>query len=221
MSEKGENESDKPITQMPNSGKSTPNSSSTTSQLKQPNEIFQNTDHIKKIISQEDFEPNYQTREIVNFPLTEIIISLIMTVISTFVAIVVIRRLRKPKEKLTIPVKSEKLEINYVSETRKLLILARKDYELKHVKDAYEKFSQAIRLYYSYKLSLDKEITAVELLNQITHVDKTEYQLVYDSLTLCGKIEFAKHAEKENEFIKCISKFSKNVENNSQDILIR
>ena len=221
MSENGENESDRPITQMPNSGKSTPNSSSTTSQLKQPNEIFQNTDHIKKIISQEDFEPNYQTREIVNFPLTEIIISLIMTVISTFVAIVVIRRLRKPKEKLTIPVKSEKLEINYVSETRKLLILARKDYELKHVKDAYEKFSQAIRLYYSYKLSLDKEITAVELLNQITHVDKTEYQLVYDSLTLCGKIEFAKHAEKENEFIKCISKFSKNVENNSQDILIR
>ena len=221
ISDNGENESDRPITQMPNSGKSTPNSSSTTSQLKQPNEIFQNTDHIKKIISQEDFEPNYQTREIVNFPLTEIIISLIMTVISTFVAIVVIRRLRKPKEKLTIPVKSEKLEINYVSETRKLLILARKDYELKHVKDAYEKFSQAIRLYYSYKLSLDKEITAVELLNQITHVDKTEYQLVYDSLTLCGKIEFAKHAEKENEFIKCISKFSKNVENNSQDILIR
>ncbi len=221
ISENGENESDRPITQMPNSGKSTPNSSTKTSQLKQPNEIFQNTDHLKKIISQENFEPNYQTREIVNFPLTEIIISLIMIIISTLVAIPVIRKLRRPKQKLTIPVKSEKLEINYVLETQKLLILARKDYESKHVKDAYEKFSQAIRLYYSYKLSLDKELSAVELLDQITHFDKTEYQLVYDSLTLCGIIEFAKHTEKDNEFMKCISEFTKNIENNSEYVVMR
>ena len=113
--------------------------------------------------------------------------------------------------------------MNWVTplETKKLLIIAREKYESNHIKDAYEKFSQAIRLYYSFKFNLDKEITAIELLNQITDIDKTEYQLVYDSLTLCGKIEFAKHTEKENEFIKCISNFSKNVENNSQDIMIR
>ena len=181
--------------------------------------IFQNTDHIKKIISQEDFEPNYQTRESVNFPLTEILISLIMTVISVLIAIVVIRRLRKPKQKLIHPVISKNLEINYVLETQKLLILARKKYESKHIKDAYEKFSHAIRLYYSYKLNLDKEITAVELLNQLTDVDKIEYQLVYDSLSLCGIIEFAKHTEKENEFMKCISNFTKYVEKNCKDIM--
>jgi len=220
MSDNGENESDRPITQMSHSGKSISYASSGISQLKQPNEIFQNTDHIKKIISQEDFEPNYQTRESVNFPLTEILISLIMTVISVLIAIVVIRRLRKPKQKLIHPVISKNLEINYVLETQKLLILARKKYESKNIKDAYEKFSHAIRLYYSYKLNLEKEITAVELLNQLTDIDKTEYRLVYDSLNLCGIIEFAKHTEKENEFVKCISKFTKNVEQNSKDIVI-
>ena len=220
MSDNGENESDRPITQMSHSGKSTSYASSGISQLKQPNEIFQNTDHIKKIISQEDFEPNYQTREFVNFPLTEILISLIMTVISVLIAIVVIRRLRKPKQKLIHSVISKNLEINYVLETQKLLILARKKYESKNIKDAYEKFSHAIRLYYSYKLNLEKEITAVELLNQLTDIDKTEYRLVHDSLNLCGIIEFAKHTEKENEFVKCISKFTKNVEQNSKDIVI-
>ena len=95
-----------------------------------------------------------------------------------------------------------------------------KKYESKNIKDAYEKFSHAIRLYYSYKLNLEKEITAVELLNQLTDIDKTEYRLVYDSLNLCGIIEFAKHTEKENEFVKCISKFTKNVEQNSKDIVI-
>ena len=52
MSDNGENESDRPITQMPNGGKSTPYTNTLTPNSKQPNEIFQNTDHIKKIISQ-------------------------------------------------------------------------------------------------------------------------------------------------------------------------
>jgi len=217
-SDNGENESNRPITQMPNSGKST--SYTTIPQSKQPNEIFQNTEHIKKIISQEDFEPNYQTKDVINFPLTEILISLIIAIVSTFAAII-IHKLRKPKQKFVFPVKSEKLEIDYVLETQELLIVAREKYESKHIKDAYEKFSQAIRFYYTHKLSLDKEITAIELLNQMINIDKTEYQLVYNSLALCGIIEFAKHNEKENEFKKCLSKFSKNIEHNSKDIAIQ
>ena len=87
----GQNESDRPITQMPNSGKNTPHTAASTPQSKQPNEIFQNTDHIKKIISQEDFEPNYQTREIINLPLTEILISIIITAVSASVIIIIYR----------------------------------------------------------------------------------------------------------------------------------
>ncbi len=66
-----------------------------------------------------------------------------MSTISALVAIVVIRRLRKPKQKLILSAKPKKLRINYVLETQKLLILARKKYESKHIKDAYEKFSHA------------------------------------------------------------------------------
>jgi len=219
--ENGENESDRPITQMPNGGKSTPYTNTLTPNSKQPNEIFQNTDHIKKIISNENFEPNYKTQETINFPLTEILISFIMTAVSAFTAIVIIHLLRKRKQKLVFAVKSEESKIDYVLETKKLLIIAREKYESNHIKDAYEKFSQAIRLYYSFKFNLDKEITAIELLNQITDIDKTEYRLVRNSLALCGMIEFAKHNEKENEFKKCISNFTKNIELQSKDIEIQ
>ena len=216
-SDNGVNESDRPITQMPNSGKNASYASTSTPQSKQPNEIFQNTDHIKKIISQEDFEPNYQTQETMNFPLTEILISIIVVIVSVF-TVIIIHRLRKPKQKLIFPVKSEKLEIDYVLETQKLLIIAREKYESSYIKDAYEKFSQAIRFYYTHKLRLDKEITAIELLNQMADIDKTEYRLVQNSLALCGIIEFAKHNEKENEFQKCISNFTKNIERKSKDL---
>ena len=76
-------------------------------------------------------------------------------------------------------------------------------------------------MYYSFKFNLDKEITAIELLNQITDINKTEYRLVRNSLALCGMIEFAKHSEKENEFKKCISNFTKNIELQSKDIEIQ
>ena len=217
----GQNESDRPITQMPNSGKNTPHTAASTPQSKQPNEIFQNTDHIKKIISQEDFEPNYQTREIINLPLTEILISIIITAVSASV-IIIIHRLRKLKQKLVLTTIPEKLEIDYLQETQKLLVIAREKHESKRIKDAYEIFSHAIRFYYTHKLDLDKEITANELLNEINDIDKTEYRLVHDSLALCGIIEFAKHKERENEFKKCISKFTKNIEHKiSKDVTIQ
>ena len=98
---------------------------------------------------------------------------------------------------------------NYLIEVKSLVNDATNLYKQNNVKDAYEKLSQAIRLFYSNKLELKKEIITSDLLPLMKHFDKHEKSLVEESLHLSDMIEFAKHTEKDNRFKQITNEFSK------------
>ena len=82
-------------------------------------------------------------------------------------------------------------------------------YQQNNVKDAYEKLSQSIRLFYSNKLELEKELITSDLLPLMKHFSKNEKSLIEDSLQLSDMIEFAKHTENDNKFEQISTEFSK------------
>ena len=82
-------------------------------------------------------------------------------------------------------------------------------YRQNNIKDGYEKLSQSIRLFYSNRLELEKEIITSDLLPLMRHFDEDEKSLVEESLHLSDMIEFAKHTEKDNRFEQLVTKFSK------------
>ena len=82
-------------------------------------------------------------------------------------------------------------------------------YRQNNIKDAYEKLSQSIRLFYSNRLELEKEIITSDLLPLMKRFDNHEKSLVEESLRLSDMIEFAKHIEKDNKFEQIITEFSK------------
>ena len=86
-------------------------------------------------------------------------------------------------------------------------------YNSNKVKDAYEKFSQSIRLFYSYHYNLKCEVTTSEILDRIKKVSKSEYDIIFDCLVLCGIIEFAKHNENKNDFQNYMKSFTKIIKN--------
>ena len=66
-----------------------------------------------------------------------------------------------------------------------------------------------MRLFYSNKLELEKEIITSDLLPLMKHFGKHEKSLVEESLHLSDMIEFAKHTEKDNRFEQIMTEFSK------------
>ena len=206
------NQRDMPLTSMPGNSKNSSTQSSTSiPQPKMDEEIFQNTEHIKNMISQENFEPNYETKNEFVFPLTEILLSVILAIFAS-IGIFIIRRLNRKSKKLVTPLVTIP-SVDYIDETQKLLDSANILYKSKQIKDAYERFSQAIRFYYSYHYNLKREVTTFEILTQIQKMNKSEYKIVYDCLVLCGIIEFAKHRESKNDFKKCMKNFIQLIKN--------
>ena len=177
-------------------------------------QLFQNTEHLKTMISQENFKPNYDTKTENIFPFVELILSLIISSISVIIGLIIFRKLRnKPKHVISSLTTSSTFD--YVRETKTLLESANMLYKSRQIKDAYEQFSHAIRFYYSHHYDMKREVTTFEILKEIETNQKSDHMTIYDCLVLCGKIEFAKHDERKNDFIDCVSAFSKiiNIEN--------
>jgi len=198
------NQKDNPISSMPNNGNKA-------LQLQTPSpineEMFQNTEHIKNLISQDNFQPKYNTQDEFLFPIFEIFFVIIFFSISTVIGLFVIKKFRNKALPVEITVKQVS-EFDYLKETKFLLESALTLYKSKQTKNAYERFSQSIRFYYSYKYNLKREVTTFEILEQIQKTSDSEYRVIYDCLALCGIIEFAKHHENENDFQTCLSLFS-------------
>ncbi len=102
-----------------------------------------------------------------------------------------------------------KPKTDYLIEVEFLLSSATSLYQQNNIKDAYEKFSQSIRLFYSNKLELEKELVTSDLLPLMKHFSKHEKSLIENSLQLSDMIEFAKHIEKDNKFKQIVIEFSK------------
>ena len=177
-------------------------------QNKMNGEIFQQTTHIKDFISKSDFQPNYTIQEKQQIPLFEIMTSLIIT-ITSILGLIIIRKYYRGAPKLLVQSTSLKSHYDYLSEVKVLLNDARVLHKNNYIKDAYEKLSQSIRVFYSNKLELEKEIVTSDLIPLMKNFDSSEKLLVKNSLFLSDMIEFAKHTEDSEHFMQIISEFSK------------
>ena len=180
------------------------------SQKKQVEEekLFQETSHIKDLISNSGYEPNYDRQENFQLPLFEIITSFGMFV-SSFITCQLILRNYTNQQKITLSPIIIESKNNYLDEVESLLKDATSLYRQNLIKDAYEKLSQSMRLFYSNKLELEKEIITSDLLPLMKRFGKHEQSLVEESLHLSDMIEFAKHTEKDNRFAQIMTEFSK------------
>ena len=171
-------------------------------------ELFQNTEHIKNVISQDNLKPNYDTKTENIFPIVEILILLIIFGVSAVIGLIIFKKFKDKSKQIISPLITSPT-FDYVQETQKLLENANFLYNSKQIKDAYEQFSRTIRFYYSNHYDLKREVTTFEILKEIESRQKSDHKIIYDCLVLCGIIEFAKHDEQKNDFIDCISAFSK------------
>ena len=170
--------------------------------------LFQETSHIKDLISNSGYEPNYDLQENSQLPLFEIITSFGMFVSSFIACQVIFRHYRNP-QKIHLPSITIESKNDYLIEVESLLNSAKSLYRQNNIKDGYEKLSQSIRLFYSNRLELEKEIITSDLLPLMERFDNQEKSLVEESLRLSDMIEFAKHIEKDNKFEQIVTEFSK------------
>ena len=134
------------------------------------------------------------------------------TINSFFTTYLILNYYRKPSQTLSPPT-GVKTKYDYLTEVEGMILDANSLYQEHRIKDAYEKFSQSIRVFYSNKLGLEKEIVTSELIPLIENFNKSEKSLVKDSLYLSDMIEFAKHSENTHSFVKLLTEFSENIRN--------
>lgn len=169
--------------------------------------IFQNTEHIKKLIENKNFSPNYsQTPESEFFSNNNIFLLIIPTIAAFLIAFY----LKNKKKSTSQIIPTIKKPLNYSLETEQLLISAHETFLKGKTKDAFAKFSHAIRFYYSYELEFNREITSSELLERLDDEKNSDYDFIRDCLMLSGGIEFAKDDSFE-QFLSHIQKFSENL----------
>ncbi|MCD6477671.1 MAG: hypothetical protein J7K87_01585 [Candidatus Aenigmarchaeota archaeon] len=136
-----------------------------------------------------------------------IIIFLILGVVSYFLYKRFIPLLRKEKrhEESAKEMQHQEKKINYKKEARKMIEEAKKLFSEGKGKDAYEKVSQAVRFYFSYKLDIKREIVSSELLSILRKNKSGQYQEVKNCLNICGLVEFAKYSPNKKDFDYIIS----------------
>ena len=116
----------------------------------------------------------------------------------------ILYRKMKIKNKVSIkPVipKNIPKKFDHVLASNNLIQEGKEKFEEKQYKEAYGKINQAIRLYLSYELKLNKEITNEDI---ISHLINTKYPVadIENCFKLSSLVEFAKHIPNENEFYK-------------------
>lgn len=120
---------------------------------------------------------------------------------------------KKEKNNTFQPVREEKKEkpVDFLKETMKMIRTAKRLFEEKKEKDAYEKLSQAIRFYFSHKKMIKKELTSYELLKILK--GEKNFSLIKNCLEECNMVEFAKHKPSKKEFNKILESINKIIHN--------
>ncbi|MCW3133651.1 MAG: hypothetical protein N2V78_04905 [Methanophagales archaeon] len=94
---------------------------------------------------------------------------------------------------------------DYVSDARRMVEEAERLFRNKREKDAYERISQALRFYFSYKQGIKKELLKTELMDALRgKVDADMYSKVRECLDWCERVEFAKYKPNEKDFDKIV-----------------
>jgi hypothetical protein len=94
--------------------------------------------------------------------------------------------------------------VDYSKEAHDMLDESRRLFDKGKEKDAYEKISQAIRLYFSHRLNLKSNITNTELIRILRSENNKNYEDVKKCLGMCSMVEFAKHRPDKKDFINIL-----------------
>ena len=168
--------------------------------------IFQQTTHIKDSLVNSSFEPNYVIQEQYSFPVFEILTSIVLSLAQISVLYYLNKYYKNQLKQIHVLSINDKCD--YLSDVESLLNDANSLYKNSHIKDAYEKFSQSIRVFYSNKLNLEKELVTSDLLPLMNNFKNSEKSLIEKSLHLSDMIEFAKHSDNNSEFEQIFEQFS-------------
>ena len=99
--------------------------------------------------------------------------------------------------------------VNYVENTLEMIQSSKNLFDDSMPKYAFEKFSQAIRYYYSNKLGINLDLTQSEMMYNLRKSDVSNYPQIQKWLQLCGQVEFVKHRSTQKEFIDSLETFRK------------
>jgi len=116
---------------------------------------------------------------------------------------------RKSQMKILLPPISVTSPINYVENTHNMIKSSQELFDNNSPKYAFEKFSQAIRYYYSHKLKINFDLTANEIMLELEKSNIDNLDDVRKWLQLCSQVEFVKHKSTQKEFISSLNSFSK------------
>ena len=99
--------------------------------------------------------------------------------------------------------------VDYVENTLEMIQSSKDLFDDSMPKYAFEKFSQAIRYYYSHKLGINLDLTQSEMMNNLKKSDVSNYSQIQKWLQLCGQVEFVKYRSTQKEFIDSLETFRK------------
>ena len=165
------------------------------------NTKFENTKHVIDSIekSQTFFElpKNYDYNLMILIP---IILGLIIFGYLSY---------RKSITKRQLSIATVTPSVNYVENTLEMIQSSKNLFDDSMPKYAFEKFSQAIRYYYSNKLGINLDLTQSEMMYNLRKSDVSNYPQIQKWLQLCGQVEFVKHSSTQKEFIDSLETFRK------------
>jgi hypothetical protein len=99
--------------------------------------------------------------------------------------------------------------INYADYTHNLIKSSRELFDNDSPKYAFEKFSQAIRYYYSNKLKINLDLTNTEIIIELKKSNIDNFNDIQKWLLLCSQVEFIKHKSTKKELFDALDSFSK------------
>jgi len=116
---------------------------------------------------------------------------------------------RKSITKRQLSIATVTPSVNYVENTLEMIQSSKNLFDDSMPKYAFEKFSQAIRYYYSNKLGINLDLTQSEMMYNLRKSDVSNYPQIQKWLQLCGQVEFVKHRSTQKEFIDSLETFRK------------
>ena len=167
------------------------------------NTKFENTQHV--IDSLDNSQNLFEINKTANY---SILFSIPVILVLVIFGYLLYRKLLVKSPLQIVPVSAS---INYVENTISMIHSSRSLFDDGSPKYAFEKFSQAIRYYYSHKLQINLDLTPTEIISELKKSEISNYDDVYKWLELCTKVEFVKHKSTQKEFIKALDSFSKSI----------
>jgi len=116
---------------------------------------------------------------------------------------------KKSQNKRKLEIITVPPSVNYVENTLEMIQSSKDLFNDSMPKYAFEKFSQAIRYYYSNKLGINLDLTQSEMMYNLKKSDVSHYYQIQKWLQLCGQVEFVKHHSTQKEFIDSLETFRK------------